>query len=287
MDRRRFVPAAEGLEGRALLSFFKPPKLPAAQPQTFTVAQKIQRIERLPFFLRSTVPGRILPDSAIAPVQADLSAIKGLLHSPPSAALADFNVNLRNIIPHASLHAEDSRSLNQSFGRVLELAGTAPNLVAQFKADMNNLSKLDANDTEPVILATDDYSTILQTALGVGRPIRTPGAPRLAPSDAINKGGRVTTVREPRFVGLYEANATIQLLDSTGQVVGSTIVNKLGKYSVAFNTPLSDGTYTVRVRAVDTDEFSAPSPPFTFRVVSRPSVRVTTSLTHPAGPLGL
>lgn len=286
MDRRRFVPSPEGLEGRALLSFFKPIKLPTTQPVTFTVAQKIQRIERLPFFLQSAEPSRVLPAAVIAPVQADLNAIKGVLHAPPSATLDAFNKNLRDIIPHASLHTQDATSLNQLFGRVLELAGTPPNVVSQFKADMNDLAKLDANDREPVILATDDYSTILQTALGVGRPIRTPTAPRLAPSEALNKGGRTTPVHQPDLVGTYDANATIQLLDSAGNVVGSTIVDKNGRYKVTFNTPLPDGTYTVRVRADDTGEISAPSPPFTFKIVSKPSVTVTTSIAHPKGPLG-
>src|SRR5690349_3438709 len=55
MDRRRYVPSAEGLEGRALLSFFKP-----TQPATSfnpvvdlpnTPEQKALRIQRLPFFL--------------------------------------------------------------------------------------------------------------------------------------------------------------------------------------------------------------------------------------------
>lgn len=289
MDRRRFVPSSDGLEGRTMLSTLginqtTTPNLALTQPNT--PAQKAVRIERLPFFLRSLQPGRFLPTSVLTPLQRDMTAVEGQLHSPPSPALEAFNIVVRDVTPHATLSSEDARKLNESFGKVLQAAGATPQAEANLKADLNAIARIDANDVNPVILATNDYSVILQTTLAIGRPIRTPAAPVLAKSDIVSKDGLVTNVRQPHLVGTYDPDATIQIIDDNGNVLGSGVVGKIGRYSVPFQTSLTDGMHTVRVQAQDTGEFSSVSPPFTFRVLTKaPKIKASTD--HSQGTLSL
>src|SRR4051812_47743511 len=98
MDRRRFVPSPDGLEGRALLSLFGSTKATAAtslaQDVPVTFRQKQLRIDHLPFYLRQTEPGRLLPDADLQTLQADLTAIAGRLHRPPTHTLEAFNARL-------------------------------------------------------------------------------------------------------------------------------------------------------------------------------------------------
>ena len=80
MDRRRFVPSPDGLEGRMLLSTARPASatLSARAPVanlSSTLQEKQLRIERLPFFLETLQPGRVLPGATIARLQADLPRI--------------------------------------------------------------------------------------------------------------------------------------------------------------------------------------------------------------------
>ena len=66
MDRRRFVPSPEGLEGRTLLAGININTLFGLQlypnlnvPITFQ--QKSLRIQHLPYYLEKIRPGRFLP----------------------------------------------------------------------------------------------------------------------------------------------------------------------------------------------------------------------------------
>src|SRR5947209_3053904 len=70
MDRRRFVPSAEGLEGRALLanSLFGSrisASANVAQEVPVTFQLKEHRIERLPHFLELIKSGRFLPTDTV------------------------------------------------------------------------------------------------------------------------------------------------------------------------------------------------------------------------------
>jgi hypothetical protein len=295
MDRRRFVPAAEGLEGRTLMSTIS--TTPAAtvaaaaaaasvQGLPNTAKQKMLRIERLPFFLRSYQPDRFLPESVITPLQNNLLVIQGHLHPVPSPLLEQFNLVVRNAIPHQTLSVQVAQSLNQAFGRVLEAACAPPDVVAGLKANMNDLAHIDSQEVNPILLATNDYSIVLQTALGVGLPIRTPAAPTLAPADQIGStGSRVTANPQPHLVGSYEPGSTMEILDTTGAVVGSGIVGANGLYSAQFSSSLSVGRYQVRIRAIDTGDVSAPSALFVFRVVAPRPTQVVINAAHPQGPL--
>ena len=190
MDRRRFVPSAEGLEGRALLassifSFSKPNQNPTdSVPMTF--ALKEHRIERLPVYMEQIRSGRFLPPATIKKLQADLLAVATETHAPGAPAsngyqvLNGFNSGLRQVNSHTSLSVEDAAVLKNSFENVLTDAGATPEAIANLKDDMNALTKNDVNSPQPVFLATNDYTIVLQTILGVGRPIRRPDSAQLA-----------------------------------------------------------------------------------------------------------
>ena len=278
MDRRRFVPSSEGLEGRQLLS--TAPTSVAAATGAATVAttsnvpnsamQKSVRIERLPFFLRNVEPGRTLPGEIIDRLQADLHAVQGKLNPPPAATLEAFNKTLGDVLAKSSLGVEEAKALNQTFGAVLDGAGTPPALEAELKQVMNALARVDAGSSNSTILATSDYALTLQTILGVGRPITTPTAPTIAQPDTLgSRGGRITSLSHPRLVGTYSAGTTIEIVNEAGAVIGSEVVPENGRYTITIEPALADGTHTVRARAVDSGEFSAFSPSLTFRVVTQ------------------
>src|SRR5205085_2270113 len=63
-------------------------------------------------------------------------------------------------------------------------------------------------------------------------------------------GDGLTGVRQPRLTGTAVAGATVQLLDAAGNVLGAATA-AIGSYTVAPTSPLADGAYALRVRAVD------------------------------------
>ncbi|MDB5349415.1 MAG: hypothetical protein JWN86_662 [Planctomycetota bacterium] len=271
MDRRRFTPSAERLDARLLLSSAKrPTNVPAANLQ-----QKTLRIERLPAYLESLQPGRTLPMDTVTAIQNDLRAIVGKLNRPPEETLVAVNLQYRSTISHASLTVEDAAALNATFVRVITDTGMDPVTVQHFKANMTTLAQADSFGPNPALVATNDYALILQTVLGVGRPIRTPAAPRLSPSDdSAPKGDHKTTVTQPHLIGTYDSATTMQLIDENNQVLGQVAVTSTGQYSVAPSSPLSVGTHTLRVRAFDANnDFSAPSNSITITIKAPPIPR--------------
>lgn len=343
MERRRYVPMAEGLEGKALLSTVTaaPRAFDAStrqveqptstststtsptqsQPQTQastpspaapavsvarsnstlpeSYSQKLQRIENLPYFLEQLQPGRYLPADTIRSIQENLIAVTARLHGPPSEILDSFNLELRDTIAATSLSAQNSQALNNLFGKALEGAGASNSVVARFKADMNQLAQVDSQSPNPTYLASNDYAVILQTALAVGRPIVTPKAPRLTPTDGQivgNGAGGATTNPTPTLVGSYEAGASkegstrIEILDGNDRVLGSGVVGADGRYSATVAQPLAPGQYNLTARAVDVvGNESKPSPRLVLRVTSRPTrpSAVAQFLTPPRGPMRL
>jgi hypothetical protein len=307
MDRRRFVPSTEGLEGRALLaSLFgstSSTQSNAAQelPQTFK--EKVRRIERLPFYLGQFLSGRYLPPDTIQQLQTDMLAVAGRLHPPGSPVLEGFNSRLRDVLPSNSLSVEDAAGLSQSFGAVLTDAGATPQQTQNLQDDMNALARNDANSPQPVFLATNDYTLVLETLLGVGRPIRRPAPPQLAAQNGTRVSPRagVTPKSEPTLVGTYDAFTTIQIVDTSGNLYGSAEVHKngatqvngtaqaTGKYAVTLSKPLADGLYTLYARAVDAEGHMSPlSPSFKLKVITRQiNQTASTGANTPGGPLAL
>ena len=139
---------------------------------------------------------------------------------------------------------------------------------------MSELTRADTNGPNPVMLATNDYALVLQTALGVGRPIQAPAPPRLATADrARGLGANVTDNHQPTLTGSYASGHTLEIIDAdTDLVLGSGPVGSDGKYAVKFSRPLADGTHQVRVTATDAQgHVSAESRTYTLKVVTRTS----------------
>ncbi len=277
MDRRRFAPSPDGLEGRMLLSTARPASaITAAQAPvanlSSTLREKELRIERLPYFLQTLQPGRILPGATITRLQADMNTIVARLQPPPSGVLDAFNLGLREVLPKASLSSEDARTLNILFGDVLAAAGASPRSVANLQNDMSELIQADTNGPDPVKLATNDYALVIQTALGVGRPIQAPAPPKLSTANrAKGLGANVTADHQPTLTGSYASGHTIEILDAdTELVLGASPVGSDGKYAVRFSRPLEDGTHKVKVTATDVmGHVSSDSRIYTLKVVTR------------------
>lgn len=311
MDRRRFVPSAEGLEQRTVLSslFTTTPTNSnnAAQDVPVTFAQKELRIAHLPYYMENLLPGRPLPKDLVLQLQEDLLSIAGRLHKPNYETLVNFNTNLRDITPDVTLSVADAKVLSQTFTTVISDTGATAQQVTNLQTDMLNFAKVDSTSSEPVFLASNDYSVVLQTILGVGRPIQTPQSPQIAKADGIRVSPALgkTANHQPEFVGQYGAGAsvgvfaggttggfnsdgvTMQIVDEGGTVLGEGPVNpKNGDYRVKFANPMPDGVYKLHARAVDAEgHVSNPSRPYMLKIVSRPTK--ITGMATPAGPRAL
>lgn len=311
MDRRRFVPSPEGLEGRALLStttasanrglFGLGGNLSTSNdniPETFEA--KLHRIEHLPYYLEKIRPGRFLPAGDLNDLQVNMLSIAGQLHWPGPGVLDAFNQVQRDIQGHTSLSAADASQLNRTFGNALSAAGASPQTVANFQADLNDLARSDAQGPQPAFLATNDYALILQTILGVDRPIERPTAPQLKVNTGIrvNPNYAITGREQPIMVGTYDAaqdsaskgvtatTTTIEIVDANGKVYGTAPIDSNGDYSVQFAAPLGVGVHEFYVRAKDAEgHLSNFSPPFKVKVIARAHEAAET-LTPPQGPLG-
>ena len=318
MDRRRFNPSAEGLEGRALLSLFGGYKSATANttvsiadlPKTYK--EKELRIAHLPYYLLQEDPRRYLPPELTHQLQTDVNTVVSKLHAPTAPVVNAFNAGLRRLMPQNTLSRANAVYVNHSFGAVLERAGAAPEQVTSLQNDMNQLAKVDSLSIQPTTLTRGDYSLVLQTTLAVGRPMITPTAPSLQAKDGRKvDGGRagITHDHNPTMVGSYQAGATkdgevwIQIVNQdTGQVVGTMPVNSTGAYTIKLSY-LPDGVYHLSARSSDeVGHLSAESNPFKLTVktivppgpkaqflIDVPSfpVRTATSASPPGGPLGL
>jgi hypothetical protein len=260
MDRRRYVPSSEGLETRALMA--SSPNLGSLFgfqvtsnlniPVTFQ--QKQLRVEHLPFYLEKILPGRYLPKPELKEIQGDLLEFISQLHKPETKALDNYNYELRQIVPHQSLTAAGAAVLNYSFGAVLHAASASPSVVDSLKSTMNQLvTQVDTASPQPVFLASNDYSLVLQTALSIGRPMPAPILPKIAKNQGVqvNANHIKTPLKHPALVGTYHFHTHIQVITPGGEVVGLTNVRRDNRYKVVISTPLSPGVYQFRIRAYD------------------------------------
>ena len=294
MDRRRFVPSTEGLEERKVLSTVGSTagsilggngKTPATVlPQTYE--QRLQRVTNLPFFLGTFGKDVVIPKDSIKEVRVALTSLIGNLTPAPSYSLQNFNVVLRKVGSHTSLSKADVKALDNSFGRVLQLSSASPAVEAQLREGMNGLAKADANSVNPTVLATNDYSLVLQTALGMGRPFHAPVFPSLNVGDRFDKKVNISNTATPTFTGTYEANSTMQIVDQAGNVVGSSLTKADGTYTIKLTTALPTGTYKLFIRAIDTGFVSLPSTFETIKV-HLPTVKGVSTGAVPKGPLAL
>jgi hypothetical protein len=275
MDRRRFAPKAENLEGRQLLSFFgNTNKFNNYNTTAYAIEiTRNMRIDRLPGYLGSLQPGAFATQDVVQNLEGDLQAIESQLTPAPSAVLNQFNQDLRSTIPHASLSASDAAQLNQDFGNILGTSGANPQVTAKFQVDMNDLAREAVDQKTSAILASNDYAVVSQMVQGIGVPMRAPAAPTLLPQDSLPpRRDQITTKSHPRVYGNYDLGTTVQILDQSDQVLGSASVASTGRYVVTISTPLAPGTYTLRARAVNNlnGNISYSSAPLTITVVTPP-----------------
>jgi hypothetical protein len=281
MDRRRFTPGTEGLEKRELLAVTNQPNISnifgfQVSPNLnipITYQQKVLRVEHMPYYLAHIRPGRFLPAAEVKQVQADLFQLISRLHKPSTASLDFYNQQLRNVVPHVSLTPTNAAVLANIFGTVLHAASASPPVIASLQSNLNTwVTKFDTASPEPVYLATNDYSFVLQTALTIGRPMPSPILPKIAKNQGVqaNADHIKTVLKHPALVGTYHFHTHIQVITPGGEVVGLTNVRKDNRYKVVISTPLSPGVYQFRIRAYDDGgNLSRPSRLFEIKVLPR------------------
>ncbi len=277
MDRRRFVPSPETLEGRTLQTNIN--TLFGIQLSTnlnipITFQQKSLRIQRLPFYLDQIAPhGRFLPKAEIQQIQSALFSIMDAIHRPLPTVLDHYNYALRPIVSQQSLSAADISVLNRGFGGVLDSAQTPPSSTKSMQEALYTLtSQVDTASVLPVTLATNDYSLVLQTALAIGRPMPPPTLPKIKKNQGIqaNADHIKTPLARPTLVGTYHFHTVIQVVTPDGTVVGSENVHKNNNYKVQITTPQSIGVHEFMLRALDdVGHISRLSKPFLIKVVPR------------------
>lgn len=152
---------------------------PASRPLTPAQEQarqelietRLQRIDRLPAFLRLLDPGRPLPEEAVSVIQQELRGFVTRLR-PPAGPIAEGFVDLlRDAISEASVKPETVAGLNAGTAALLGSAGASEQSIDRITGAMTELARTAAGSRQPVVVLTNDYALVLQTALGVGRPI--------------------------------------------------------------------------------------------------------------------
>ncbi len=263
MDRRRFVPAPEGLEVRTMLattgSGFSLLGSGTNTTQTLpiTFAQKELRIQKMPTNLRALQPDRYLPPMTINQIQLGLNQIINQIQpTPPNArVLTNYNLAMRNIVHNTSLSAANVQMLNHMFSSVMISTDTPNPGLTNLVSGVNRLvSQVDTASIMPTFLATNDNAYILQLALVLGQQLPAPRAPTITKGTGHQQNPRVaiTPLYAPTYTGSYEYGATIQMVNvATGAVIGTAIVAKDGRYALHITTPLAVGKYHLAVRAVD------------------------------------
>ena len=268
MDRRRFVPRPEGMEGRMMLSTASPGSAAASTAAAstltatatdtnlpITIQDKMTRIDRLPLNLRATDRNRALPRELIEPIQQAMTGSISSLGRADPQAIEMFNGVLRDVVSRPSLRAQDAQALNNALTQVLVSASATTSEIEKISTNLSTLATtVNTTQAEPVFLTTNDYATVLQMTLIVGRSMPAPTVPSIAKGSGhqVDAGHSVANTTQPEFVGTYQAKATMQIIDAdTNEVYGQGAAGQQGRYSVTLGTPLEVGTHRLRIRAVD------------------------------------
>jgi hypothetical protein len=262
MDRRRFVPAPEGLEVRTMLSttgngFSLFGNTSTTQNLPITFAQKELRIQKMPTNLRALQPDRTLPPITINQIQLGLNEIMSQTKPTPRDApgLTTYNLQMRNIVHNTSLSAANAKLLDRMFSSIMIAVNAQNPGLTNLVSGVNQLvSQVDTASINPVFLATNDNAYILQLSLVLGQQMPAPRAPTITKGTGHQQkpGIAITPLYAPTYVGSYEYGTTIDMVNvSTGQIIGTAIVAKNGQYSLHITTPLAVGKYHLAVRAVD------------------------------------
>lgn len=293
MERRRYIPSTEGLEGRELMAGVN--TLFGIQVTTnlnvpITLQQKEKRIEHLPYYLQQINPGRFLPKTEINDIQSALFNMIDSIDKPHTDALNNFNYQLRKVVNRQSLTAGNIALLNHGVTAVLNSAN-AP------QASINGLSnalftltsQVDTAMTLPVVLGTNDNTLVLQTALAIGRPMPPPQLPKIKKNNGIQANAThiKTPLARPTLVGTYHYHTVMQVLNAQGVVVGSANCRRNNNFVVQITTPQSVGIHEFRLQAEDdAGHQSRISKPFLIKVVPKRHHATTVGKATPAGPMG-
>ncbi len=292
IDRRRFVPSSEGLEGRALMasanSLFG---LQVANNLNvpITYEQKALRIERLPYYLEQIRPGRFIPKAEVEQIQNGLFTMMDSISKPPSAALDNFNYQLRKVVDKDSLSAGAIAVLNHGVSAVLRSANTPEAANTAISNGLLTLtSQVDTASVEPAFLGSNDNTLVLETALAIGRPMPPPQLPRIKKNEGIQADSQhiKTPLSRPTLTGTYHYHTAIEVVASDGTIVGEAACNKNNNFQVQITTPQTLGVHTFRLQAVDTvGHISKISAKFLIKIVPGKHHEVTVAKATPKGPL--
>jgi hypothetical protein len=294
MDRRRFVPSSEGLEGRALMATTSLNTLFGLQVNTnlnvpITLQQKELRIEHLPYFLGQISPGRFLPKTEIQEIQSNLFGIIDSINKPPPDALNNYNYQLRSVISKQSLSPGDIAKLNHGVSAVLKSAHAPAALNTGLSNALFSLtSQVDTASVQPVVLGTNDNTLVLETALAVGRPMPPPQLPRIKKNNGIQADSQhiKTPLERPTLVGTYHFHTVIQVVTPEGVVVGEANCKRNNNFSVQITTPQSVGIHEFHLQAEDdAGHISRLGARFLIKVVPKKHKDTTIGKATPQGPL--
>ena len=293
MDRRRFVPSTEGLEGRELMAGVN--TLFGIQVTTnlnvpITLQQKELRIEHLPYYLEQIRPGRFLPKTEIEEIQSALFNMIDSIDKPRTDALNNFNYQLRKVVSKQSLTAGNIAVLNHGVSAVLNSAHAPQSSINGISNGLFTLtSQVDTASVQPVFLGTNDNTLVLQTALAIGRPMPPPQLPRIKKNNGIQANAQhiKTPLERPTLVGTYHYHTIIQVVTPQGVVVGEANCRRNNNFEVQITTPQSVGIHEFRLQAEDdAGHLSRIGKPFLIKVVPKRHHKTTVAKATPKGPLG-
>jgi hypothetical protein len=294
MDRRRFVPSTEGLEGRALMTSTNLNTLFGLQVNTnlnvpISLQQKELRIEHLPYYLEQIQPGRFLPKTEIKDIQSALFGMIDSINKPPPDALNNYNYQLRKVVSKQSLNAGDIALLNHGVTAVLKSAHAHEASISTLSTALLNLtSQIDTNSVQPVVLGTNDNTLVLETALAIGRPMPPPQLPRIKKDNGIQADSQhiKTPLARPTLVGTYHFHTIIQVVTPDGTVVGEANCRRNNNFEVQITTPQTVGVHEFHLQAEDdAGHISRLGARFLIKIVPKKHDNTTVGKATPKGPL--
>jgi hypothetical protein len=257
-----------------------------------TFQQKELRIEKIPENLRALQPNRALPQDIVHQIQLGMNEVLGFMSLPPSPGLTNYNIALRKIVFNSSLSAKNAQLLNNGFTGVLKSAHTPEPGLSTLSNSVNQLvTQVDTASVNPVFLATNDTSYLLQLATVIGQQLPAPRVPTIAKGSGaqVVRGAYITPLPHPYFNGSYEYGTTMQMINPSANnlVVGQAPVARNGQYQLRVATPLTVGLYRFRMRAVDeVGHQSHLSRQFIVKVVPpRHPTALTVGQSTPKGPM--
>jgi hypothetical protein len=274
--RLRFRPDNETLEARVVLNGGTTPagsvsvlSTPAAGMNTYQT--RLQRIDRLPFFLNTSSPGRPLPPQIMSSIQEDLRSVIGQLRPATRNGLFTFNRQVRGILAGSSVSEQDLRQLSKLTEDILAATVMSRVTAVSLRNGLEDLTRVTvAGVPNPPSTVANDYSLILQLALAMGKPLPAPRPATLATNIQIPGQPYATRNRQPTLVGTYEPGMTVMLFNKERtRVLATANTDANGFYKLKSRIALQPGRYDLRLRAISSDGVTSQwSQPVSFVVVA-------------------